>query len=38
MQRHWSDHELETYWSFSSDELNSSRTAMPAVALGSLPH
>jgi hypothetical protein len=21
MQRHWSDHELETYWSFSSDEL-----------------
>ena len=21
MQRHWNDHELETYWSFSSDEL-----------------
>ena len=21
MQRHWKDHELETYWSFSSDEL-----------------
>jgi len=21
MQRHWTDHELETYWSFSSDEV-----------------
>jgi hypothetical protein len=21
MQRHWSEQELETYWSFSSDEL-----------------
>jgi len=21
MQRHWNDHELETYWSFSSDEF-----------------
>ena len=21
MQRHWNDQELETYWSFSSDEL-----------------
>ena len=21
MQRHWNDHELATYWSFSSDEL-----------------
>ena len=21
MQRHWNDHELETYWSLSSDEL-----------------
>ena len=20
MQRHWTDHDLETYWSFSSDE------------------
>ena len=21
MQRHWNDHDLETYWSCSSDEL-----------------
>ena len=38
MQRHWNDHELETYWSFSSDELTLLPPEMPAVALGSRPH
>ncbi len=27
MQRHWSEQELETYWSFSSDEFTALITA-----------